>query len=215
MTQKYDKHDEHATWIATRKTRRSAVRAAITRGSLHLILSLAVLVAVIWATVDFFQGFGWPAGAVPTAISFLILYSFVFPSARHHGPVLSLLYALEPAHRKKTARQSAAQSLSADLPDLDRIAADHAYAARIFRRRIRRSMLWSLVATALASPFAAFAFGRFTPAAGVEFVPITLSLFYVYARQKYSWTVAGFMSQNRDRAALVREEIGEKEGGDL
>ena len=100
MTQKYDKH-EHATWIATRKARRSAGRAAIARGVGHLILALGLLVAALWASVGFFRAFGWPAGAVPAALSTLVWCSFTWPrSARMHGPVLSLFYAFEPDHKK-------------------------------------------------------------------------------------------------------------------
>ena len=76
-------------------------------------------------------------------------------------------------------------------------------------------MTWATVATVLAAPFSVFAAGEFSPAAGVEFVFVTIPLFYLYVRQKHGWTVAGFMAQNRARAKLVREEIGEKEGGDL
>lgn len=133
-TKNYDKHDEHAAWVATRRIHRAAFRAEIARGFLHLIFSFGLGAAVIWTTVDYFRAFGW-AGALPTAISGLI--------------------------------------------------------------------------------WAVFAAGDFSPLTGVEFCLATLPLFYLYTRQKYSWTVAGLMAQNRAYAKLVREEIGEKEGGDL
>lgn len=207
MNTNYDRHDEHVAWAATRKTRRRAVRVAIAQAIVHLILSFFLLVAVIWATVDFFEAFGW-AGAVPSAISLMIFYIFAFPTARH-GLVLSLILMFESDHKKK----SALQSMACDLPDLYRLADDHVYASRVFRRRIRRAMAWATVATVTAASFSVFS-GGFSPLTGVEFCLVTLALFYLYARQKNSWTVSGFMRQNRELARMVREAAGQ-EGGAL
>ena len=203
MNTNYDRHDEHAAWAATRKTRRRAVRAAIAQAIVHLILSFFLLVAVIWATADFFEAYGW-SGAVPSAISLMIFYIFAFPTARH-GLVLSLILIFEPEHKKK----SALAAMACNLPDLYRLADDHVYAARTFRRRVRRTMAWALLVAGGAGFWSVLA-GRFSPFTAVEFCLVTLALFYLYARAKNSWTVGGFMRQNRELARMVREAAGQE-----
>ncbi len=198
---------EHDAWKVEARARRRQSRR-------HFVFSLLLTAAVAPSIIYFFVAFG-SLGILPALLAVLTWAGFVFPAVHVRGNLLILVDSLAAATSDQkydiaAANRRLLRHMARDLPDFDRIGADPIYARQVFRRRMRRAVILcaALVSAAI---LVGFGLDRADAAASLKFCLITGGLAYVFVRQSNGWTVNGLMRQNRERAALIRAEIGEED----